>query len=450
MSFREEWKTMGKKIVVITSSYLRGFVEESYREINPECEILVVEYKDFTHISSIYKEYEESAIGFIVSGQMAYHAIIKAVPDYKKPIVYFQADSADFYRLLLEYMMEDRNQDLKRVMLDFLLTYDKEASLEYFLNVLKLPLIRTGMEERVERGSLGDLETVEKRILDRVLELWNEKKIDTVICLYSSNIPILEAHGIPCRYPYPEKEQLSNMVKQVLARSELKNMRENLPAVIAVERKDMEEHPEQREELHNALKEALMSIKSNLALDFILKEEEGGYHLYTSLRIVDFLTDEQKVCHLCNTLKEDYDIPAVVGYGIGHSITSAKIHAEDALKWAVKAGASCIMDEKKNVKGPLNGDVIEMRGDMSDQAYAMAEKCKLSTLTMQKLMSIIKMKGSNRLTTQELAERLGVTVRNANRILNNLEKGGAAEIVHTLSVTSKGRPVKVYELNLME
>ena len=47
---------MGKKIVVITSSYLRGFVEESYREINPECEILVVEYKDFTHISSIYKE----------------------------------------------------------------------------------------------------------------------------------------------------------------------------------------------------------------------------------------------------------------------------------------------------------------------------------------------------------------------------------------------------------
>ena len=116
----------------------------------------------------------------------------------------------------------------------------------------------------------------------------------------------------------------------------------------------------------------------------------------------------------------------------------------------MKAGASCIMDEKKNVKGPLNGDVIEMRGDMSDQAYAMAEKCKLSTLTMQKLMSIIKMKGSNRLTTQELAERLGVTVRNANRILNNLEKGGAAEIVHTLSVTSKGRPVKVYELNLME
>ena len=77
-----------------------------------------------------------------------------------------------------------------------------------------------------------------------------------------------------------------------------------------------------------------------------------------------------------------------------------------------------------------------------------AERCKLSTLTIQKLKTVLDAKGINKLTAQEIADRLGMTVRNANRILNNLEKGGSAHIAYTISSTSKGRPVKVYELNI--
>ena len=50
------------------------------------------------------------------------------------------------------------------------------------------------------------------------------------------------------------------------------------------------------------------------------------------------------------------------------------------------------------------------------------------TLTIQKLISIVKMNGSYEITTNELANHLGVTVRNANRILRNLENGGAARL----------------------
>ena len=38
-------------------------------------------------------------------------------------------------------------------------------------------------------------------------------------------------------------------------------------------------------------------------------------------------------------------------------------------------------------------------------------------------------------------------LKNTNRILNQLEKGGAATMVYSHSSTSKGRPVKVYELH---
>lgn len=57
------------------------------------------------------------------------------------------------------------------------------------------------------------------------------------------------------------------------------------------------------------------------------------------------------------------------------------------------------------------------------------------------------MNGNTRLTTQELAERLGVSIRNANRILKNLKTGGIATLVYTQSSISKGRPINIYELN---
>ena len=66
--------------------------------------------------------------------------------------------------------------------------------------------------------------------------------------------------------------------------------------------------------------------------------------------------------------------------------------------------------------------------NLPDDIFQIAEKCKLSTLTIQKLISIVKMNGSYEITTNELANHLGVTVRNANRILRNLENGGAATI----------------------
>nr|WP_276514570.1 winged helix-turn-helix transcriptional regulator [[Clostridium] scindens] len=63
------------------------------------------------------------------------------------------------------------------------------------------------------------------------------------------------------------------------------------------------------------------------------------------------------------------------------------------------------------------------------------------------MITITKMNGNTRLTTQELAERLGVSIRNANRILKNLKTGGIATLVYKQSSISKGRPINIYELN---
>lgn len=63
------------------------------------------------------------------------------------------------------------------------------------------------------------------------------------------------------------------------------------------------------------------------------------------------------------------------------------------------------------------------------------------------MITYMKMTGTNKVTTQELSSRFGVTVRNANRILSNLEKGAYSKIAYTQTTNSKGRPAKANELN---
>jgi predicted ArsR family transcriptional regulator len=62
-------------------------------------------------------------------------------------------------------------------------------------------------------------------------------------------------------------------------------------------------------------------------------------------------------------------------------------------------------------------------------------------------MAYVKTTGTDKITTQELAQRFDITIRNANRILTNLCNGGVATLVYTQTTHSRGRPVKVYELN---
>ncbi len=434
------------KIVVITSEYLHPFVTDTFGQIILEgVAFEVVKYQNFQHIARLYAEHEDVADGFMVSGNTAQAAIEKAYPSHKKPIVAFQADSACLYRLLLERFLEDRALDPDRVIFDFLLAFSEDATVEYFLYRTHMPEIAAKVAAWFEGISIDDIAVVEARMAQKILALWQAGKMDLVICQYSSNIPFLEAHGIPYSYPYPEKEQLAALADSLVSQVELRRMRENLPAVVSVRFAG----PEGTQTQRTALKEALRSIKRELVLDFLVQENESGCYLFTSVKVIHFLTADLRICHLNNTLQEKHGLAVAVGYGIGKTIADAIVNSDDALKESLLGKGSFVVDEDHRLMGPLNTEeYLEVQKQLSETVYTAAERCKLSTLTIQKLISIRKLTGSSKLTTQDLAERMGVTVRNANRILSSLEKGGAASVAYTQSPTSKGRPVKVYELRL--
>lgn len=433
-----------RRIIIITSKFLHAFVRHMIDDIQPDCDIEIVEYKCFREIKEIYQKYEAVADGFMLSGKTALSALEKAIPEHKKPAVSFHSDLICMYRLLLKHFVEQRTLRTDRVIFDFLLPIQQEATAAYFIHDMNLPRISAAIDDWLITTDIDKLSSVEKEISQKVVQLWEQNQFDLLICQYSSIIPVLEQHSIPYVYCYPEKEVLQSLLKTLLAQIEIYSFYENLPAAVAISAATSEIS----EQTQGQLKTALQTLKSELALDMILQETPSGYQLFTSVKNINYLTDELHTCFLSTRLKEDFGIPVSVGYGIGRNITEARNHAEAALKESVYSKGSFVIDENGNLIGPLSSShCLAIQKNLSEHLYLVAEQCKLSTLTIQKLNTILQITGSNKMTSQDLAEHLGVTLRNANRILNQLEKGGAATMVYSHSSTSKGRPVKVYELH---
>ena len=440
-----EVNRMQYKIVVITSHYLHKPTQESLRRVSPDCEYIVVPYDNFEHIVEVYDRYAAEADGFLISGKSALSAIQMNTRETLKPMVPFQVDTAALYKELLHLVLKNRQQDLRRVVMDALLPIEGGYTAADFLEIAEIDSVDVHITNWIRQSNTGGLGGVEQEIAEKLIELWESGTIDMVICQYSSVIPTLEEHGIPYRYPFLSDFHLGECVKELLVKIELENLRAGLPAAVCVSPRQpsaaSEHQLEQlKEALHKFLREHLMNCE--------IRHEGATCYVDLTVQNIRYFTQNSVSCILRAFLVETLDFETVVGYGIGSSREQAASNAVAALKEASLNGKSFIRDEAGNLIGPLDSErqmVVSTRpmGDVGE----IARRCSLSTMTIRKLMTHIRMTGTNKTTTQELSQRFDVTIRNANRILSNLEKGGCARIIYSQTSSTKGRPVKVYELN---
>ncbi|HBG5345517.1 TPA: hypothetical protein KQG29_002922 [Clostridioides difficile] len=75
------------KIAVITTEFLKEFVDNSIKKLNINAEIEIYIYKDFSHVGDLYLQIEDRFDGFAVSGPIPKKAITKKVGIIKKPLV---------------------------------------------------------------------------------------------------------------------------------------------------------------------------------------------------------------------------------------------------------------------------------------------------------------------------------------------------------------------------
>ena len=78
----------------------------------------------------------------------------------------------------------------------------------------------------------------------------------------------------------------------------------------------------------------------------------------------------------------------------------------------------------------------------------LSEQVGISPLYLSKILYILRQKGGNTLSSEELAFFLNVTTRSASRILNKLESGGLANVEYSRQMNLRGRPAKIYSIHI--
>lgn len=435
------------KLLFITSHYFRQPTEDALSRLNLPCETLVVPYDNFEHIAAVYTEYAPRFDACFVSGVVAKHAIEMTVPDITIPLVPFQVSSNGLHRQILQLAVETGNTDFSRIAVDFLVALGDDYSVTDFLKIEHLNEVYSSNSLKTKQIGAKNGYTIETQVLNRIISLWEQKAIDLVICQYSSIVPELEKRGIPCRCPFLSEQNLGLVIQETLTRLELKQLQENHPVIIQVFPKtNTSMTDEQSLQLVSAIQKF---VKTNL-LDCVIQHTHDCCTLITSLQILRFLTQEFQICRISSYLEEELSFPLLVGYGVGTTVPHAMNNVQLASREAKLTGKAFIVDSKGCLIGPLNSkNRIVLSTSSLPNVSELAKRCSLSAMTIQKIITILQNMGSDKLTILELASRLDTTIRNANRIMLNLCKGGVATPVYTQPTHSRGRPIQVYRLDLL-
>ncbi|MFR2269920.1 MAG: hypothetical protein ACLS50_02710 [Clostridium sp.] len=410
-----------------------------------DCNINVVAYDSIDKIHKVYDQYAACTDGFIVSSSAA-KAILEMVDhEIKRPIISFEIDSTGVYRSILNLLLRNRNLNMNRVILDFMIPLEIGVTANDYLNLMDSDYEQYPIDIWSKNLSKDSIKTLETQIVNEILRLWNMDAIDIVLCQYSNIVPILEKHNIPYEYAIETPVFLENVVKKFMYLISLDHMHENLPVMINVAASDNTLNTDKNIEL--ITKHINDFLSSNMINSAMHKNNASACAVITVDNLHQITNNEQN-CNLSVYLDKHLDFEVSIGYGIGLNLDMAIKNSHTARREALLSGKSFIFTEKGNLIGPLNSKAcMVIENHAIYDIGKIAKNSSLSAVTIKRIISILKLTNSNMVTTQDLSSHLKSTVRNANRILKNLEKGGYAKITCTQTSNIKGRPTKVYELN---
>lgn len=171
------------------------------------------------------------------------------------------------------------------------------------------------------------------------------------------------------------------------------------------------------------------------------KQNAHRMELYTTIGHLEQLLHNEKQLKACLAY---FKKPYQMGFGYGESISEALQHAQDALQFT-KADEIYILDEHSHLLGPYPNyqTVLPLKLDTEKQKE-MAERTKLSVLSLSKMSSFIEERHTKHFTAQDVADHLHVTRRTAERMIKKLLEHGYLAVTSSEMTYRKGRPRAVY------
>lgn len=442
---------MKYRIALLLKEHYRRQVEEWKKGLPEDIQLTFFPYRTLEELKNTFLSVQGKFDGFYVSGIIPYQALCTFVPvDMRQLIVYSPIDMENTYRILLQQMILHKTQEMSRIGMDFL---KKEENLEEMLLSGRFAQAVHSYEARWEsRNSLEEIDGEEEFINQTYVEQCRQGKYDLVITYFRSVVETLRDFDVTCYYVYPSAQAFAQIMENLKKSISLYHLRNNFSAVVHIDIDEMQRRgKEEFGKVQENVGEVVRAFNNQHFNKMILKEYYAALELYTDYDFLRSITGDFTSCPLMMMLRDKLDFTGTVGYGVGSNIYQARVNAIDASRYGRNGehkGASFLIDEMENlsVLGTCEGEsVLRVSGDYVNE---IANQVKLSAETILKIIGVMRTARTDELTSQDLQETLGISLRTANKFLSVLEKNGYAQINGKKRNGNKGRPVNVYRVKL--
>lgn len=413
----------------------------------PEIHIDYADYADESRIVDAVRENEKDYDILLFAGSLPY-TIAKEKMHLEKPMFYIQFEGTALYRVLFHLNNKKINNGLftkhVNISIDNMQQFEVEECFEELdLKVQHLFIYNNNQEQDTEE------------IIKYHQQLWENKKIDVAITSVGSVYKRLKKLGVCTARIKPTRIAIRSSLQRVLL--EGKNLRQ-YDSQIAVGIIDLSNMYELKPLSEYQFQRRILAMQTIL-IDYgersqsIVKWPEGEEVKFITTRgALQFKNNESKELALLKEIFNKTEVEASLGIGIGETANRAEFNAREALKKAAESKSSFfVVDMDGKVRAPV-GNKIQLTYSMRNENVEisqMAKKAKISSATINRIISFCEVQGKSNMTTAELASGLGITSRSARRILNKLEEVHLASVTGEEQPIYRGRPRQIYSLSFV-
>ncbi|MCL1848573.1 MAG: hypothetical protein FWF83_02725 [Clostridiales bacterium] len=435
-------------IALLTHTDMLPHFHDVVSAFSSKCTIDLHAYEKQYHLLDIVPSIADQYDGICVYGATGDWLLQQSKLRTDKPILALDKQCVDYYQALFHILDENRDLDFSRVLIDI-----SRIRPDGFTALADLAqntdLLDSGFPFGPNHTGIVDSPHFEDTMCQNALRYWQEGGFDTMVCRHSQLAQAMRTENIPCILLLPDRQRVEGALDHLITRISLDKLRDGLPAsIVLIPSGEMQN--EYREVSNDSIRiqKALLEFGKNYASNFSISFTASGYEVLTSYAAIQQITSQYTFCQMAYYLFSTLGLHFSIGYGVGKDISNARQNARSAQNSAYETGMSCIVIEDGSLI-PLQARHPVMQSSMDETGSSMlSRKTGLSPTTLQRISSALQFLGTSEVTNSDLADALQVTVANANRFLNALLRSGYAEITETKKSAAKGRPSKVYKIQL--
>jgi len=435
---------MKLKVAVIGPPDLVALVAETGKKY-PGLSLIPAAYRHEAETLRIALRYRSQVDIFLFAGPIPYEIARRKIKDI--PMVYIPYTGAALYRVLFQLVKDMAGNSA-------------ELSLRISVDILKRQEVQERIKEvdiEVDRLFVNEYRLGQKAedLVQFHFDLWKNGQVDQAITCVTSVYERLSDLGVPCYRIIPTQSAIYDSLKLVqLEGKSLKVSGTQLAVCIVSIRETMENNvvsTEEKDQIDQAIQQMLANF-SEKTQTLMYWSDQNATTFISTRGVIEELTRNFTVAPMAADMLPALKFCISQGIGIGYTANEAEQNAKAALtKAELQTGGGCYaILPNGTVFGPLGKETqLSYSARSRDpECLALAKQAKVSIGTINKLVSLNEQHDRTTLTTAELANWFGFSLRSARRLLSRLEESDLAVVVGEEQPINKGRPRQLYSLRL--